>query len=141
MSHGRTVGCTAISHGPHRTGDETMDVVVKSDDGNVVQIEVAGKVSHRQIATDADLLSTLAGPDVYSKTVLLNLAGAEFLDSSGVGWLLMCHRRFEQNGGRMVLCRAPAIVMNVLKVLRMHLVFNLADSEVDALRQAQGETS
>lgn len=118
-----------------------MDCEVKSDDGHVVQIRLAGKVSHYQIATDTDLLSTLAGPDVYAKTVLFDLAAADFLDSSGVGWLLMCHKRFQQNGGRMVLCRVPAIVMNVLKVLRMHLVFELADNEVDALRAAKEANS
>lgn len=118
-----------------------MQLSIQSEDEFVVRIRVAGKITQNQVAMGGDLFRELLGEDAYSRKILLNLRDAEALDSSGVGWLLMTHKRFRENGGRMVLFAAPAIVINVLKVLRIHLVLDLATTDEEARKMIQGETS
>ena len=107
----------------------------------VARVDVTGNVTQDQVAINADPLRELLGSDVYSRTVLLNMKGAPFLDSSGVSWLLITHKRFKDNSGRFILHSIPTVVLNVLKVLRMHLVFEIAESETDAANMLEGEAS
>lgn len=106
-----------------------MELAIQSEQDAAVHISVSGRITQDQVAVNADPLRELLGADVYSRNVLLNMRNAEFMDSSGVSWLLISHKRFKENDGRMVLYNVPPIVSNVLKVLRMHLVFNLAADE------------
>jgi anti-anti-sigma factor len=62
-----------------------------------------------------------------------------FLDSSGVGWLLGCNKRFRQGGGSMVLHTVPPIVLDMLKVMRLEQVLKIADDEPAAVSIMRGE--
>ncbi len=110
-----------------------MELSILADDGDAVRVRVAGRITHDNIPASDDPLREMLGPDVYSRRMLLNLSEAEFLDSRGIGWLLVCHKRFNENSGRLVLYSIPPLVLDVIKVLRMHLVFELAESEDEAL--------
>ena len=59
---------------------------------------------------------------------------AAFRDASGVSWLLTLHKQFRANCGRRIMHDVPPIVLNVLKVLRMNTLFDLASSEKEAIR-------
>ncbi len=114
-----------------------MKVSIQSEDNGVVILTVAGRVTQDQLSKTPDPLGDILGSDAFNKRVAIDLSETEFLDSSGVSWLLVSHKKYEENGGRMVLFGVPQIVMNVIKVLRMQLVFNLADNQGDALRILQ----
>ena len=76
---------------------------------------------------------------VYQKRLLLNLQAVDSIDSSGVGWLLTCHRRFRTAGGTLVLHSLSPFVRDVLKILNMQLVLNLAENDAEALKIALGD--
>jgi anti-anti-sigma factor len=116
-----------------------MDLSIVSEDGPIANLKVKGRVTQRQLASSSDVLADVLGPEVYKRKVLLDMRDAEFLDSSGVSWLLIAHKRFREQGGRFVLYAVPPMVMNVLKILRMQLVFDMTDTHEDALAKAQGE--
>ena len=116
-----------------------MQLAMRSDDGQVVNVAVRGRVLDEETQASDDVLAQLLGENVYARKVLLSMAEAEILNSNGVSWLLNCHKRFEQNGGRLVLHSVPPLVQNVLKVLRMQLVLHVAQSPQDARRLAQEE--
>jgi anti-anti-sigma factor len=80
-------------------------------------------------------LAEMFGHDVYARPILMGLAGSEYMDSSGVSWLLMCHKRCKQAGGRLVIHSFPPLIAQILKVLRMELVLELAANEADARRR------
>ena len=89
---------------------------------------VAGHVTQRDINPLEDPLIALLGPGGYSKIVHMDLSEADYLDSSGVGWLLSCHKRMKQAGGRLTLERPHPMVANVLRVLKLERVFDMADA-------------
>ena len=88
-----------------------------------------------------DPLVKLLGSEVYTRRVLLDLNRVEVLDSSGIGWLLTCHKRFREGGGALVLHSPSPIARNVIRVLNMHALFNVAGSGAEALRLLEGKTT
>jgi anti-anti-sigma factor len=71
--------------------------------------------------------------------VLLSLAETEFIDSSGLSWLLECHQKFCDAGGWLVIHSVPPGVMDTLMMMRLELVLNLVENETDALKLVRGE--
>ena len=84
-------------------------------------------------------LEDLLGADCYTRSVLVDLNYVDFIDSSGIGWLLGQNRRFQAAGGKLVLHSIPPVVRHTLKVLRMESVFRLAKDESAACSLARGE--
>jgi anti-anti-sigma factor len=115
-----------------------MDLSIVSQDADVAQLKIRGRVTQRQLSSSADLLVDLLGSDVYTRKVLIDMRDTEFMDSSGISWLLIAHKRFREKGGRFVLYALPPMVMNVLKVLKMQLVFELAGTHDEALEKVRG---
>ncbi len=118
-----------------------MDLKIVSDDSNIVRLQVSGRIAQKQTEPDDEPIAMLLGKQGYSRKALLDLSKAEYIDSSGVSWLLVAHKRFRAAGGRLVVYNIPPLVLNVLKVLRMHLVFDLATDESDAERKLEGPAS
>ncbi|MDX1948638.1 MAG: STAS domain-containing protein [Pirellulaceae bacterium] len=95
----------------------------KDDSGCVVSI--AGPVTQKTTAMTADALAQIAGSDCYARNMTLDLSEATLLDSSGVNWLLKCHKQAKSSGGKLVLRRPAPIVVNVLKLLKLDSVFEI----------------
>jgi anti-anti-sigma factor len=104
-----------------------MKLSIARRDGDEVRVALSGRVSQRELSPFQDPLSELLGPDGCGRIVRLDLSEADYLDSSGVGWLLACHRRLKQAGGRLLIERPPPIVANVLRVLKLEKVLELPD--------------
>ena len=97
-----------------------MKVSIHSDDGQAVRAYVAGKITQQDVSPFTEPLGEALGTGGYKRHVLLNMEDVEMLDSSGVGWLLTCHKRFRETGGTLVLHSYPPVVANVLRVLNIH---------------------
>jgi anti-anti-sigma factor len=117
-----------------------MKLCVLSDDGDAVSVEIAGKVTQAKASPFDDPLGELLGSDGYGRDVLLDMSQVEVLDSSGIGWLLTCQKRFREAGGALVLHSLSPMSRNVIKVLNMHAVFKMASSGEEALRMLEGKT-
>ena len=65
---------------------------------------------------------------MYSRRILLNMEKTDYLDTSGVSWLISCREQCHQAGGVLVLYAVPLRVLYVLQLLRMeHLLHTAAD--------------
>ncbi len=117
-----------------------MNVSIESSENGVVRATVAGKINQSQVSPFVEPLGNAVGPDAYSERVLLRMSDVESLDSSGVSWLLSCHKRFREGGGQLVLHSLSDIALNVIKVLNLQAVFKIAGNEEAALGLL-GETS
>ena len=106
-----------------------MKLSIAQDDGQSVRVAVKGQVTQRELAPLTDPLLDLLGPDAYSRQVRLDLSDADYLDSSGVGWLLTCNKRIRQAGGRLTLHSPHPIVTNVLRVLKLEKVFEIEPAQ------------
>lgn len=116
----------------------TMEIKLVWNDGDLVRLETLGKLSRDGWNANRDPLGDLFGPNIYAGKVLLSLEHSQYLDSTGVEWLLSCHKRFEANGGKLVIrCHNP-VMLQILKMMRMDLVLHLAKDEAAALQLVNG---
>lgn len=97
-----------------------------------LRMELSGEVSHDERSTDP--FQHAGGPAIYSRTVLLDLSKCHHINSSGVAWLLVHHRRFQEAGGKLVLHSASPVVMQIFNLMKMELVLNLCQDALDAER-------
>jgi len=109
-----------------------MKLSIVQDDGQSVRVAVNGPITQREVSPLHEPLQELLGPGAYGRTVRLDLSGANVLDSSGVGWLLTCHKRMREAGGRLTLAAPHPIVSNVLRVLKLDKVFEIEPSAAKA---------
>ena len=65
----------------------------------------------------ARIRDTLTGG---TTTLILDLARISFLDAAGLGVLVGAHRKLEERGGRLEVCRTPRSVQRVLEVTGLH---------------------
>jgi anti-anti-sigma factor len=119
----------------------TFDLFILVDDGSIVHVQAAGSLSQVSIQHDGNPLEQLLGPGGFARTVLLNLERVEFLDSSGISWLIVCHKAFVQHGGAFVLHSVPPRILQVLQFCSMDRLFKIASDEAAARALVRGGTS
>ena len=118
-----------------------MKLLVKSDDGAVLSLLCEGPITLPQVQQGLKPLEELLGPAGYGRRVLFDLEKTNFIDSSGVSWMLVCHKSFTKAGGRIVFHSAPPLVQQTLALLRMNLVLHLAADEAAARAVVQEAAS
>ena len=64
--------------------------------------------------------------------IVLDLSNVEFIDSSGLGAVVGALKMLGDNG-KMVICGAADSTMRMFKLTRMNKVFNMFDSEKEAV--------
>ena len=65
--------------------------------------------------------------------LVVNLSRVSEIDSSGISALVRAHTSMKRQGGRCVYVGAPKRVMQVIKMVRLDTVFEMADDEAKAL--------
>ena len=105
-----------------------MNLTITRNEADSVFVKVAGPITSKEAGHAVDPLLQLLGEDGARKQVRLEMSEATLLDSSGVNWLLKCHKQLKQAGGKLVLVRPSTIVANVLKLLKMDKIFELDTS-------------
>lgn len=115
-----------------------MELNVISDDGPILHVGVKGVLSMATLAEQSESLAELLKDQGYRRTVLLNLGGADQVDSAGMSWLVVQHKRFCDAGGQFVIHSVPYTVMETFKVMRLDRVLNVAENQTAAMRLVQG---
>jgi len=118
-----------------------MQLTLLSSEHDILRIVCEGNISQRDIDPAQDPLEKLLGPDVFTRKILLSLERTHYIDSSGISWLMGRNKQFKQQGGALVLYAIPPMVKQVMQLLRMSLVLNLAEDESSALALIQGVKS
>ena len=114
-----------------------MEIKLVSDDGEILRLKVASKIIRYDPAPPQDPLVRIGGRDFYKRIVLLDLAESDFVDSSGLSWLLVAHKRFCEANGKLILHSVSPGVSETIKMMRLELVLNLARDESQALELAR----
>jgi anti-sigma B factor antagonist len=102
-----------------------MKLSIANDDGRCALVAVSGRVTQGDLGPIHEPLAELLGPGAYQRQVRLDLSDTSYMDSSGVGWLLTCHKRMKAAGGKLTLCSPHPTVENVLRVLRLEKVLDI----------------
>jgi anti-anti-sigma factor len=116
-----------------------MKLTLVSSDNEVTRIQNEGDITQMDFRAGTDLLANLLGADCYSRKVLLNLEKTPYIDSAGVGWMVMCHKHFKEAGGRLVIHSVPPMVNQILRLLRMPDILYMAGDDAAARALALGE--
>jgi anti-anti-sigma factor len=106
-----------------------MDLHISTDDGQMVHIKCVGEI-RRELPGDP--LESLLGRECYGRQVLIDLGRTTFIDSSGIGWLVVSHRRFRNTGGMLILHSVPAQVYDALFFVRSHAFLTIVANEAEA---------
>jgi anti-anti-sigma factor len=114
-----------------------MNFSMVADEPDVVRLRCDGDISNVDIQSD-DPLEKLLGTDGLKRRVLLNLGKVRFLDSSGISWLLIRHKHFQENGGKLVLHDVPPLVRQPLDFMKLSRVLHVAGDEAAARALAGG---
>jgi anti-sigma B factor antagonist len=109
-----------------------MKLTLGIDDGQTVRVAVTGEITQKTVSPLEEPLAELLGPDCYTRQVCLDMSEAPYLDSSGIGWLLKCHKQFRQSGGKLILHSPQPLVANTFRVLNLEKVFHLGPAPTGA---------
>jgi anti-anti-sigma factor len=114
-----------------------MRLFLTSEDDAVTCVACEGEISQSRFAENStNPLEDLLGVTCYDRRVVMDLGQATFIDSSGICWLLACHKRFLAGTGRMVLYSVPPMIEQVLRLLQLHTLLTLKPDRVAALSAA-----
>jgi anti-anti-sigma factor len=111
-----------------------MELFLTGEDDSATCVAVQGDISQAQFpVNNNNPLEELLGADCYSRHVLLDLDQGGFIDSSGVGWLMACHKRFLASGGRLILYSLPPMIEQVIQLLRLQTILTIKPDQASAL--------
>lgn len=103
-----------------------MKLTLISRTPELTLVACEGHVTQITLHASGDPLESLLSPGACAETILMDLSQAQFIDSSGVGWMLKCHKHCKQAGGRIIYHSAPPLVRQTLELLQMGKVLSLA---------------
>ena len=116
-----------------------MELKVLSDDEDVLHLTVVGRNVQSESPPKVESLVDLLGPRGFGRRVMLSLAETRFIDSAGLSWLVVCHKRFCQGGGKLVLHSITPEILQLLRMMRLDLALYLAETEAAARELVQGD--
>ena len=116
-----------------------MKLTLISSENNVKRLRCEGAVTATDFVSGANPFTDLLGPECYSEIVLVSLEHTSLIDTAGIGWLVMSHKRFQERGGKLVLHSIPPMVEHVFRLLRMPSVLHMAANESAAQKLIQGD--
>ena len=107
-----------------------MHIEIVSVDGDIY----AGKLSGPASDTDGHTKELEHdGVDVYTKTLLLDLGEVDYINSSGIGWMVSCYKRALEHDGKIIFHSPQPLVDQTLKMMRLDKALHLAEN-LDAAR-------
>lgn len=93
--------------------------------------------SPQEHADGTDPLREAAGEGYTSKKALVDLSGATYISSNGVGWLLGLNQKFDADGGMLVLHSVPPMVQQIFTLMKLGDVLKLAENRSAAEQRTQ----
>lgn len=106
--------------------------ISKREKEGIAILDVSGKLITGESATALrDAFS--AAIAASSKNVILNLAQVDYIDSTGLGALVMCHTKAESEGGTIRLLNLTKRNIELLVLTKLTTIFNIFTDEQDAV--------
>ena len=106
-----------------------MEIAVRRDPRFVI-VDLVGEIDVNAVARIRDTLGDLT--KAASPQIVINMARATFIDSSGLGILMAARRDAQKGGGRLALCGMTKDVRMVFELTRLNKFFEIYDDETAA---------
>jgi hypothetical protein len=102
-----------------------------------LEVPLSGECLSRDEALsvdDVESLDELLSPGFCACQVALSLANVKSVESRRISWLLAVHKRFCEEGGKLVVHSVWPLLMEALRFLGLDRVLHVADNEAAARR-------
>jgi len=124
-------------HGLSKTPEAAMKLTYNPlVNDEILRVSCQGVLSVRDLPKGSEPLLDLLGPRCYRQSVILNLERADGVDTSGLMWLVRTVVQFGPAGGKLVVYGFSPLFRNMLEVLGLTGLVNLAASEQLAIETA-----
>ncbi|MBN2011377.1 STAS domain-containing protein [candidate division KSB1 bacterium] len=112
-----------------------MTIETKEQAGTLI---IYPKVKHLDSSVSMDFREKIkAYIDKGHTKMIINLNDVDFIDSSGLGALVLGHKEMRKRGSLVIVSAKPTI-NNMLKLVRLDQVLNIFENETDALTNLNG---
>lgn len=101
----------------------TTKQFTRTDNGDETTLMFSGKLDVITVPDVAPIIEALVTEK--RRKVIVNLAGLDLIDSSGVAAIVGLYKRIRSNGGEVMVTGARDQPLAIFKLLRMDKVFNL----------------
>lgn len=110
-----------------------MSVVITEREREGIRIlDVRGRlVAGEGVSALRDAVNSLLARGF--KNVILNLAEVDYIDSTGLGTLVICHTTLQKNGGVLKILNLNDRHVELLVLTKLTTVFELFDDELEAV--------
>ncbi len=104
--------------------------------GNVTVIDMDGRIT---LGEGSALLRDLIRENLAKgrRNIVLNLAGINYIDSSGLGELVSGYRLIKSEGGEIKLLNLNKKVTDLLQITKLYTVFDIHNQEAQAVASFQ----
>jgi anti-anti-sigma factor len=118
-----------------------MQLTLIADEGEYIRIHCEGAITQPPTTDDRDPLAHLLGPNAPGRKVLFDLEGVDWVDSGGISWLIVWHRRFQVAGGNLIFHSVRPRVTEIFRFCKLDHLFALGKDESAARALASGGKS
>lgn len=118
-----------------------MNLKIENRDNDVYHLSLSGRISQTTVGSQVDQFSELLGEANYNQKILVSLKNTDYIDSSGIGWLLATDKKVRSAGGTLILHSVPIDVQHVFGLMKLHKVLNIAKDKNAACATAAGVTN
>lgn len=103
-----------------------------NDRDGVRIIELCPRIDIHNVFEVEEEITSLIDP-AHLK-VVIDFAGVEYFGSNGIRILMLCKRKLEKLGGKLVLVRLSPFVVKILTAIDLLEIFTIHETVDDALR-------
>ncbi len=108
--------------------------VKSSSQGNVTVLELKGEFIGGNETDDLREALGLAAKE-EGKNLLVDLAGATYLNSTALGVLIAGHTSFSKRGARIGLCNVAKNIENIFVITKLTLVFTIYGTREEGIEK------
>ncbi len=108
--------------------------------GSVTIVDISGRIElGEESAAVRDRIGALLSAG--NKKILLNLAGVDYIDSSGLGALVSSFTSVRKQGGELKLLNLTDKVSDLMQVTKLYTVFDISNDEAAAVKSFDHSTA
>ena len=101
--------------------------------GDVTILDLSGKITIGE--GSVQLREAVRGLlERGKKSILINLGGVDYVDSSGIGELVSCFTTTKNQGGHLKLLNLTKKIKDLLQITKLLTVFETYDDEAEAIK-------
>ncbi len=110
-----------------------MKLSVVGQDERVVDLACEGKIAPLPTHLRGDPLTGFLDQARPGRAVLLDLSRSDYINSTGISWLIQAHKQLSRAGGQLVLHSLTSQVREALDLVDLSTVFKVAPDRSAAL--------